>query len=118
MLIKFTGAAIAAERQAGDYGWNPDNGYLQNVTEPEMVLNLLLHDQNQFAISLNDPLLQLVGPQPIERLILAGIIDIDGLTSLKSDELKRVADEVEVSVQQIKAWIKEARNSEPDSQED
>lgn len=119
MLIKYTGVAIAAERQVEDYRWNPDNNYLQDVTDPKLVLNLLLHTQSQFAISLDDPLLQLVGPQSIERLVLAGIIDVNALTSFKGDELKRVADETEVSVQQLKAWIKEARtNGEEISQED
>lgn len=119
MLIKYTGTAIASVRQVGDYKWNPDNNYLQDVTDPKLVLNLLLHNQNQFAISLDDPLLLLVGPQSIERLVLASIVDVNTLASLKGDELKRVADEVEVSVQQLKAWIKKARtNGEEISQED
>ena len=117
MLIKYTGSRVVIRKMAG-YEWNPKNNYLQDITDSELVLNLITHGPGDFAISLDDPLMALVGPESTEKLVLTGIISVDGLIPLKDDEIKSLAENAGISAAQIKAWIKEARNSEQDSQED
>lgn len=114
MHIKYTGpVGIIKKRTMSGIEWNQDNGFEVDVTDPELVLNLITHGPDDFAVALDDPLLTLVGSDDIGALVLAGIISPDALSDLKADELKALAAKAGLPESKLKAWAKQAKTGAP-----
>lgn len=107
MIIHYTGRL--GPRIVNDLVWDQQNGFLQDVTDANVVLTLLLHPPpGDFVVDESDPLAQLVGVDVAALLALEGIISPADLAGVRSGEVKALAQQIGVSSKQLLGWIKEA----------
>lgn len=106
MIIQYT--KKLGPRLVNDLVWKQENGFLQDVTDANVVLTLILHPPNDFAVDQSDPLAQLVGMDVAALLAIEGIISPADLAGVRPGEVKALAQQIGVSSKQLLGWIKEA----------
>lgn len=55
MLFRYVGSS--GIRIIGNYQWDASNGFVTEVADPELILNLLSYPLPEFEVAANEPLL-------------------------------------------------------------
>ena len=107
MRIKYTGTI--GLRIVDGYAWSAENGRVQDVVEPDLILNLLTHEG--FSVADDEPLLQLLGSRDLvgKLVVEQPGLDMAFLASLKKKEIKSLADSLGVTPAEVEAWVTSAR---------
>ncbi len=110
MRIRWTGAKVV-RRVIGAYEWSAATGFVQDVVEAELAVELVTSPVEQFVVDSAEPLgtLKGVGEQRAAELLLCGIATLNDVAALDSTGVQRVAAAINGSVQQVRAWVKQAR---------
>jgi hypothetical protein len=110
MLIQYTGHSTV--RLVEQYRWDKANGFVCDVADALLAVNLLTEPGGAFVIAPVEPLLAVpdIGAQRAAELALGGIANIGQLARLTQDDGKRIADATSFSERQVAAWVLAARN--------
>lgn len=110
MQIRFVGPQVV-RRLVAQYEWSTATGFVQEVTEADLVAELLTDPTGHFVVDAADPLLTLkgVGPQRAAELALAGIGTLGDLAALDGSGIQRLAAVISGSSQQVRAWVRQAQ---------
>lgn len=108
MRIKYVGPGV---RIIHPYVWDPSNGFVVDVCEPELAANLLTYPFPEFQLMPDEPLLTVdgSGEQTVAELALAGVATMKQLAELDAAGIERVAASMHVTKKQVTAWVKQAR---------
>jgi len=102
-LIDFVGGA--GRRVVEDLVWEPRGGPVE-VTDPQMVITLLLHPGEQFAISKLEPMLELEGMNEdlLGAVALEGYTTLSDLLAISQAKAKKLAKAIGVQVSVVTGW--------------
>lgn len=111
MKIRYVGSS--GRRIVGEFEWNSDNGFVEDVTDSEIVADLLTYPRPEFVLVEDEPLTSLpqVGEQRAVELALAGIASIEDLAMLDDDGVTTLADSIWASEKQVTKWAALARET-------
>lgn len=95
------------------YEWSTSTGFVQEVVEAELAVELLTEPSGAFVIDQDDAVMQLhgIGPQRVAEMALAGIATLADLAALDETGIVRLDRAIWASGKQIRAWVKQARSS-------
>lgn len=107
MRIAFVGGA--GIRTVGEYTWQ-GKGDVVEVEDKELLVTLLLHPGDQFAVSADEPLLRLadVGIHIAGAMALEGVASLEALASLTVRKVNRLAKALGVKRVVVHAWVTQA----------
>jgi predicted flap endonuclease-1-like 5' DNA nuclease len=110
MLIRWRGFGV---RVVDQYRWGPENDYVTDVPDAEMVQELLTSPlPDRFEVAADEPMLHQIkgiGAQHAAELSLCGIATVKQLGELDEERIKKVAASIHGSVREVRAWVKAAR---------
>ena len=107
MRIAFVGGS--GIRTVGKYIWF-EKGDIVEVEDSKMLMTLLLHPGDQFAVSQDEPLLQLkeVDVHVAGNMALEGVASLEALASLSVRKVNRLAKALGVKRDVVRAWVTQA----------
>lgn len=110
MKLRWVGPRVV-KRVIGEYEWSRATGFVQEVEEAELVVELLTSPHDMFAVDQDDAVSALsgIGPQRVANMAMAGIATLADLAALDEDRIKRLDAQIWASAKQIRAWVKQAR---------
>lgn len=100
-------------RVMGPYTWSADTGHVCQVDDPEVLGELLTGDAyyNEFAVSPDDPLSQIVGSEHTAQMLVVygGITAVTQLADLTKDEAARLSAALLETPRTVGDWVKAAK---------
>ncbi len=107
MWITYSGVVGLKVRRYGDYTFEFDNHYSQDVAEPDKVKTLLTEPPNalgeSFVVADIEPMTAYLSKDQIAHVAVeAGIVNIEQWTQLSADMSKQVAELLGVPLKQVK----------------
>jgi predicted flap endonuclease-1-like 5' DNA nuclease len=93
------------------YEWSTATGFVQEVTDANLVVELLTEPYGAFVIDRDDAICALagIGPQRAANMALAGVVTLADLAALDEAGIKRLDIKAWASAKQIRAWVQQAR---------
>ncbi|MBN2392172.1 MAG: hypothetical protein JXR84_15700 [Anaerolineae bacterium] len=112
MKLRWVGPQLV-RRVVEQYEWSRKTGFVQDVAEAGLAAELLTEPSGAFVVDQDDAVLGLpgVGPQRAAELALAGIATLADLAALDTTGIKRLDQVIWASAKQIRAWVKQARET-------
>ena len=107
MRIAFVGGS--GIRTVGQYTWR-GKGDVVDVDDSKMLMTLLLHPGDQFEVSQDEPLLQLVDVDVhvAGNMALEGVTSLQALAGLSQRKASKLAKALEVEKIVVHAWVTQA----------
>lgn len=127
MRIKYTGSGVHIRHALG-HTWHPRQGHVTEVAEVATVQELLTMPGSSldaagtgFCIDDSEPLLRWLSPEQAAVLVLEmGVVSTKGLAALKTAEVNRAAELLEIEKKVVSGWVAEAKAADDpaDNEED
>ena len=111
MRIRYTGPSHH-RRVVGNHTWCEENDMVQEVTDPELLLDLLTYPgpKRQFVVAPDEPLLALPGLTDtlVPSLVLLEVYSVDDLVGLSKTATRGLARQLSVPTRKVGAWVRVA----------
>ncbi len=87
--------------------FTPENGHTVEVTDANVVADLLTHPPSDFAVAEDEPLLTLDGMDRTRaaQLAMAGIASLDELAEVSTEREQELATEMNVDAGIVQQWV-------------
>jgi hypothetical protein len=109
VLIEYVG--FPGIRKLEGYQWDKNNGYVVEVEEVEMAMDLLTAPRSDFQIWVEEPLLKIVDQEAAKVLLFYGIVSVAALAAYgeEADDVQEaLAAEIGCELKELRGWIRSA----------
>ncbi len=110
MRVRFT---RSSRRLIGQYEWSAGNGYVCEVTDPDLLQELFTNPayDNDFVVADDEPLARIAGStHGAQLLVVYGrVASIEQLANLTKEEANRLAAALVETPRTVNGWIEAAR---------
>ena len=108
MIIKYNGPKITT-RIIDGVVWSVQTGWSQDVTDPDLLENVLTYPGDQFSPDPGDPMVKAIGEEAAVLVGLSGVSSLDILATLTDQEIGDLAEATEVEDHVAAGWVVKAQ---------
>jgi hypothetical protein len=115
MIIAYNGPKNTI-RKLGGIVWSVQEGWDQDVTDPDLLEDLLTYPGSQFSPDPRDPMVKAIGLEAAVKVGLSGVATVVTLADLNDQEIAALAEAAEVEVDVAAGWVDMTRAAAVDNE--